>query len=71
MLGGYIDKCIYYMSNGLEESKSDVTNKGFDMIDRMLEENQKKEGTTQYVQINVTNECSEALAPKSVSLRLN
>jgi hypothetical protein len=42
------------------------------MIDKLLEETQRKEGSTvQYVQFSVNNSCSEANPPKIISLRLS
>lgn len=43
------------MSNNETTSKLDLCCKGFDIIDKMMEETQKKDGTIHYVQFSVKN----------------
>lgn len=46
------------MNKSEETSKLQLCNKGFEIIDKMMEETQKKDGAVHYVQFNIKNECS-------------
>jgi hypothetical protein len=42
LLREYVEKIIFYMTNKEAEKRVDLCGKGFDMIDKMMEETQRK-----------------------------
>lgn len=55
LLREYIDKVISYMSDCSPDLKTDFCNKGFDIIDKLMEEAPKKEVVIQTIQLTIKN----------------
>ena len=59
------------MSDCSPDLKTDFCNKGFDIIDKLMEEAPKKEVVIQTIQLTIKNQCKNAIAPKKIDLKLS